>query len=400
MWSFLALIVLAAPASAEDAPEAATSSEEPAPSGAAPETASAQPVSTPEAAPTPQALPAEPLLAEPLPAEVLHVVMDADTGPTLRVGGFADVGILGTNDLETIDFAVGQLVVHSLATMPGNFSAFAEVTVNSSPVWQTRVERMLLSWEAGDALKVSAGRYHIPVTWWNSTFHHGLWLQTSARRPLLIGYNDAFIPTHAVGVTATGRLPVLDALGLRYDVGLNGGADDHKHDGTSVEAPRLAWHGVVAVEPRALPKLRIGASSYGDPERMRDGVMVDERMHGVHLAYTGEAPELIGEWVVIDHHVMDAAHVAMEHYSYGAYVQVGWRLPFADHRFKPYLRNERIIVDASDPSLASSASQHLYNAGLRIDLSDTFALKVEGSRREFDGADGSFEGIVQASAAW
>ena len=33
-------------------------------------------------------------------------------------------------------------------------------------------------------------------------------------------------------------------------------------------------------------------------------------------------------------------------------------------------------------------------------MSDTFAVKVEGSHRVFDGADGSFEGIVQASAAW
>ena len=76
----------------------------------------------------------------------------AETGPTLRVGGFADVGLLGTNNLETVDFGVGQLVVHSLATMPGNFSAFSEVSVNSTPIWQTRVERLLLSWESGDAL--------------------------------------------------------------------------------------------------------------------------------------------------------------------------------------------------------------------------------------------------------
>jgi hypothetical protein len=339
-----------------------------------------------------------------LPPDVMRVMLDASApGPTLRVGGFADVGLVGTNNFETIDFSVGQLVVHSLATMPGNFSAFTEVSVNSTPVWQTRVERLLLSWEAGDALKLSAGRYHIPVTWWNSTFHHGLWLQTTARRPLLIGYNDAFIPNHAVGLTASGRAPFLDGLGIRYDVGINGGADDHKHDGSTTETPRVAWHGVLAVEPRALPKLRVGASSYGDPMRMRDGVMVDERMYGAHLAYTSEAPEVLAEWVVIDHHVMHEGHsggIAMEHYSYGAYVQIGWRLPFAGQRLKPYVRNERIIVDASDPSLAASVSQHLYNVGMRADLSDTFAMKVEASRREIDGGAGTFEAITQLSATW
>ena len=53
-------------------------------------------------------------------------------------------------------------------------------------------------------MKVSLGRHHLPLTWWNSTFHHGLWLQTSAARPTIIGYSDAFVPNHAIGMVAEG----------------------------------------------------------------------------------------------------------------------------------------------------------------------------------------------------
>lgn len=323
------------------------------------------------------------------------------------LGGFADVGFVGTNNLAKNDFVVGQLVVHSIATMPNGFSAFAEVSVNSSPAWETRVERMLLSWEHSDALKLSVGRHHIPVTWWNSTFHHGLWLQTSARRPLIIGYNDAFIPNHAVGLVATGLVPVARPLGLRYEVAVTGGGDDHKHSGAVDEMPRIAWTGGLSIEPQAVPHLRLGAVSYRDPHRMRGDMMVRETLTGVHLAYTSEQPELLAECVRVAHAVLEPgadsasdAGLLSEHASYGGYVQVGWRLPVGAQRLKPYLRTERMLVDATDPSLTSSVRQDLHTLGVRYDLSDTFALKVEGAYRSPAEAAATFEGLSQVSASW
>ncbi len=49
----------------------------------------------------------------------------------MRVGGFADVGIVGTNNLKTVDFSAGLLVVHRLAEVqpqPGSGSRIPAAT--------------------------------------------------------------------------------------------------------------------------------------------------------------------------------------------------------------------------------------------------------------------------------
>jgi|GEM_PF-2183591 len=317
-------------------------------------------------------------------------------GPRVSVGGFADVTLESIEDFATTNVTIGQLVVHANAVMPAGFGAFTEVTVNSTPEWQTRVERLFLSYEPSDALKLTVGRQHLPVTWWNSTFHHGLWLQTTARRPMMIGFNDAFIPNHFVGVFADGQLPVARALGIRYHLGLSGGGDDHKHTTDSyLETPRASYSGGLAFEPRVIQHLRVGAVAYLDPHRMRDGQMVSETLVGAHVAYTAERPEIIAEWVEVRHDIA-SAHYA----SPAAYAQVAWRFKELGGRLKPYARAERMRIDASDPTLASAVSQDLFTVGLRVDPIAWFAIKVEGARRVPVGGTASNEGLLQVSASW
>jgi hypothetical protein len=319
-----------------------------------------------------------------------------EIGPRVRIGGFADVTLESKENLEKTNITIGQLVVHGNVVLPANFGVFTEVSVNSTPVWETRVERLTLSWEPSDYLKVSVGRQHIPVTWWNSTFHHGLWLQTSARRPLMIGFSDAFIPNHSVGLMMDGLVPGTRALGLRYHLGVSGGGDDHKHaaDGY-LEEPRAAFSGGLAVEPRAAPRLRIGAVGYLDPHRMRDERFVAETLLGAHLAYTSETPEILVEVVNVLHEVDGVSYASL-----GGYVQVGWRLAALEGRFKPYVRGERMSIDADDPTLVGTTSQDLVTAGLRIDPIAWLAIKLEGAYRMPASGDASAEAIAQVGASW
>ena len=39
------------------------------------------------------------------------------------------------------------------------------------------------TFDKSDRLKVSFGRYHTPINYWNTAFHHGQWLQTTISRP-------------------------------------------------------------------------------------------------------------------------------------------------------------------------------------------------------------------------
>lgn len=403
--------VAGAPARAQDA------SESPSPVDVH-DAAAAPPVSAPIASetsappPAPAPAPAEPVtpsatdpgaLASTFP-DLVSPLSPPDAvapGVAVRVGGFADVTLEGGAHLEKVDFQVGQLVGHATAAMPGNFSVFTEVTFNSSPTWETRVERLLLSWERGDFLKLSLGRHHLPVTWWNSTFHHGLWLQTSARRPLMIGYSDAFIPNHAVGLVAEGFVPGARRAGLRYHAAFSGGGDDHRHSvETADEPPRFAVTGALFYEPPAIPRLRLGAVMYADPHRMRSGVLVSEQLVGAHLAYTRERPELVAEYVAVLHHAHPMGTAPEHHQSDAAYAQLGWRFRGAGERLKPYLRVEQMRIDADDPTLADRASQRLGTVGLRADVSTHFAVKAEGALRAMDREEPAAEARLQVSASW
>jgi hypothetical protein len=321
-----------------------------------------------------------------------------DLGRKVAIGAFADLGYGLTKDFKNRDFQIGQLVLHGTVDLPRGFGVFTEVTLNSTPIWETRVERILFSWEYSDAFKVTLGRHHLPVTWWNSTFHHGLWLQTTIRRPLMIGYSDAFIPNHAVGLMADGLLPVLPALGIRYHLGVSGGGDDHKHTAAgAAEKGRLAGTAGVFLEPPSLPKLRLGAVAYFDPHRTRNGKQVSETLLGSHVIWSGEHPELIAELVLVNH---ESADRATPFRSHAAYVQAAWRLSGSWEAFKPYARWDRMRLDAADPTLLTSTSQDLWTGGLRWDVIDMLALRAEGARRIPVSGAATWELLLQASAAW
>ncbi len=321
--------------------------------------------------------------------------------PSFEAGGFANINVSAASDDKGVDFLVGQLVIHGLADLTHGVGAFFETSFNSTPSWEVRVERLLLFWEVNEHFKLTLGRFHIPATWWNSNFHHGLWLQTTARRPLMIGYNDAFIANHAVGLMMEGAVPGADGLGLRYHLAVSGGGDDHKHSGeTAMHAHddrRLAWTAAVTVEPRAMPNFKLGAVAFADPYRQRDGQRVNELAIGAHLAYTSDSPEFIAEYVLVRHDVPNLDDVF---YSHGAYAQLAWRLSGDASAWKPYLRYELMHIDDLDPTLASTVSQQLVLAGVRFDATRWCALKVEGVWRQPDYNESIWSGIFQAAVAW
>src|SRR5258707_10325413 len=69
---------------------------------------------------------------------------------------------------------------------------------------------------------MSFGRYHTPVGYWNTAFHHGAWLQTTITRPDIVRFGGTFIPIHFVGFLAEGNIPSGGA-GLSYNVGVGNG---------------------------------------------------------------------------------------------------------------------------------------------------------------------------------
>ena len=130
--------------------------------------------------------------------------------PSLHLSGFADVDFATQNKSEgPRGFSEGQFVLHLASALSPRVNMFGELSFTpradagtGSPAatgFNAEVERLIIRFDQSDRLKVSFGRYHTPVNWWNTAFHHGQWLQTTISRPEMIQFGGKFIPVHFVG---------------------------------------------------------------------------------------------------------------------------------------------------------------------------------------------------------
>lgn len=324
--------------------------------------------------------------------------------PEVNISGFVDVGVTSSSMNVTPQFLLGQFALQTQVNFPSNFGMFAELTLSNDPVWQVAAQRLFLYWEQSDYLKIGLGRYHVPISWWNSTFHHGRWLQTTIDRPLALRYEAALLPNHAIGLTFDGAVPGAEVVGLRYHLSFSGGGHDHAADLShaadhgSAGSPHVAYTGSLYIEPPALPPLRMGAAGYLDVEAEEDGEIESEAYLGAHLVWAGDSPEFILEYVQVLHPGPSAEKPVYA--SFGLYAQLGYRLPIDDARWKPYARFDWMEVDKDDMELMDSNSQYLATLGLRYDAISWLALKGQVTYGEVWGSGGVLQGQVQAEAAW
>src|SRR5438876_9981660 len=102
--------------------------------------------------------------------------------PTLHIAGFGDVNYVATKHLEGArGFSLGQFVLHMASELSPRVSVFGEISFSaradagtgSPPAtgFNAEVERVIVRFDHSDRLKVSLGRYHTPINYWNTAFH-------------------------------------------------------------------------------------------------------------------------------------------------------------------------------------------------------------------------------------
>ena len=154
--------------------------------------------------------------APPAPTNTMQGHMDqaavgqAETHyPSLQIRGFGDADFSATDQPgATSGFNLGQLDLHLASALSQKVSYFGEMTFNAHPTGYTvEVERSIIRYDYNDFFKLSFGRYHTPIGYWNTAFHHGAWLQTTIDRPEIVKVGDIFTPIHFVGFLAEGHIP-------------------------------------------------------------------------------------------------------------------------------------------------------------------------------------------------
>lgn len=90
---------------------------------------------------------------------------------------------------------------------------------------EQEIERLQLGWRFGDS-KAWLGRFHNPIGYWNTQFHHGAYLQTSITRPAIVDYEDdnGVLPMHLAGLLIEG-VKEHDNSGLGYAIAIATGPE-------------------------------------------------------------------------------------------------------------------------------------------------------------------------------
>lgn len=379
--------------------------------------------------PTPKAVVAQPLApapASPPPGPaVAHANHDQPPGPeltpeaqpsypSLKIAGFSDIdfsstdlhgasGGFGAQTLLTTHsgFELGQFVLHLSSSLSPKVTVFSELSLTArsdaatgttpAPGFNPEVERLILRYDLDDYFKISFGRYHTPINFWNTAFHHGQWLQTSISRPEMTQFGGSFIPVHFVGTLVEGAVPA-GGLNLNYNFGLGNGRGQiisRAGDFSDINNNR-AWLANLFVKPDQLYGLQVGGSVYRDELSPANGLAGREWIQSGHIVWLKETPEVIAEFANVTHNFFSGVTA----HSQAFYVQTAYRLPWFGKLWKPYYRFEQIHVPKSDalfrpivPTFSGST------VGIRYDFASFAAFKLEYrnyQRRDLPTINGIF----------
>jgi hypothetical protein len=318
-------------------------------------------------------------------------------GPFLQAFLFGDA-LYTIADADRPDgFKLGQMVAHGNATLSQNVVFFGEVSVSArNSGYSLAMERAILRYDFNDAVKVGAGRYHTPVSYWNTEFHHGLWLQGSVARPEAIKFGSRYIPVHFVGAMLEGNLT---SAPLHYSFGVGNGRGANiagGGDGGDVN-PTRAFIASASFRPRGLFGFRVGGAFYVDRISDAGGEYADEQIASAHIVWDRGNVEASAEFINVSHKAIGSNESTA---SPSYYAHLGYRLPGSLRDFTPYVRYEDMDIEDNDIVFTGVLDDYeAFVAGIRFDFDNLAALKAEYRGEKLGGGDRMDAYFIQASFA-
>jgi hypothetical protein len=364
------------------------------------------------AQPAQEIAPADPVPApapvvRPAPPEPVHT-MDELTVPTsfLRFGinFFGDTSFsISDRDELSSQFAIGTLGVRLVGELGESLDALAEVafeTTADGPL--ADVEQVALRWQQGAGL-LEVGRFHTDLGFWNTAYHHGLWLQTPIARPRALRFEDdgGLAPVHWVG--AHYQLSFETAAGsLRGVVGIGNGRGDIVDD-VRVNSDTNNAKAVLLKVALRTALVEVGGGVIYDliaPATVRPALPDESLIELIGNAYVSlrtEGPIAIAEAYVFHHRGDNEAWTTLTAYGLAGYAITEWLTPYVaidvirgaddDPYFTP------------DPTAPSPFDVVEILAGLRFETSTWSALKIEArmASQSSDASDDEYAAAVNWS---
>jgi hypothetical protein len=239
------------------------------------------------------------------------------------------------------------------------------------------LDRLLMKYNYNDHFKISLGRYHTGIGYYNATFHSGTWLQTSTDRPFVMGLSDdgGLLPTQAVGMSITGAVPS-GRLGLNYFVEygssdtirpeLDGsGTADDENNGNHINVGFFA-------RPETLRGLQIGGSVFHDKiSALKFGpqVRMGQTIVNGYVVYNGHGVEFLSEGFLI-RHAFEHSDVKCNMPAF--YSQISKKFG----ALRPFVRYQ--YVNANGNSIFEDVLlRHGPSFGVRYEINENMAFKTQ-----------------------
>ena len=337
--------------------------------------------------------------------------------PSLKISGFSDVDfsaldvhapVTGFSQQTLLrqqsGFQEGQFILHFSSALAPKVSFFGELSMTAradagqgtppATGFNLEVERAIIRFDQSDYLKLSFGRYHTPINYWNTAYHHGSWLQTTISRPEMTQFGGSFIPVHFVGTQAEGAIPA-GGLNLNYNLGLGNGRSSiisRAGDFGDINNNRALLANAF-IRPNGLYALQVGGSVYRDEITPLTGPPSREWIESAHVVLHREDPELIAEFANVSHRAINSRFTSN---SQAWYVLTAYRLPWHQRLFKPYYRFEYMHIPRSDVLFRPLPTFNASTVGVRYDLTSFAAFKFEYrryNRRALPDINGAFSQV-------
>lgn len=247
------------------------------------------------------------------------------------------------------------------------------------------LERLQVGWQATSATILWLGRFHTPLGYWHTQYHHGSFLETAITHPAITNFEDedGILPTHTTGLLIQ-TAKTYRTSSLNVDLGLGAGPElMGQLEAMDVLNPGTGRHKLnaslrVAYHPDALgPKVigaflghsRIPGTSLAPKE-------VELTVAGLYANWEADGVRLFSAaFAVTDR--LDRGNGNDEQGSFvTAYLQGEWnRRP----QWTFYGRVEGTRGADNDPYLALFPGfvRDRAVAGVRFDLNEKHALKFE-----------------------
>lgn len=336
-----------------------------------------------EARTAPAPAPTIPPVEEHHERKVPEIGAEPPPPPTL-LKGFADVGANFSGNRGNKGFFDGSVDFYLTPQLSANIKSVIELVFehDKTGVLEPDLERLQVGYTFSNAATVWAGRFHTPLGYWNTAFHHGQQLQTSVLRPQMIDFEDAggVIPAHTVGVWGTGSLHA-GAGRITYDLfggnspSINTNTLDPNNSGKTQPGYSSGFN-LGYLFGDAADGLKIGMHGYRAEVHDDSAVANISRVNlvGGYAALDSPAWELIAEYYGFRNE--DLSGGTGSHGSWAGFAQLGRRI----ERWLPYARLEKAVLDQGDNYFSLLTTGRSYSrqaAGMRYDLTSNTALKAE-----------------------